>query len=153
MSGRLSRLTNSQRVARSAASVSPVLAAGRDPLDPDVGAQRIQDQQQAFADHLAGCGLPGGGGGEGVAEGGDEVGFLEEVQQIDDAPPGRDLGVQRPQVLRRLQLAQVRDMPPRLTPVGLDPRAAGAVLRTRPSTRSCRMAMSCPASSGWRRIP
>ena len=59
-------------------------AAVGDPFDPDVRPERVQNQQQPLADHLPRRRFPGRDRGERVGEHGDEVGLLEEVQQVDD---------------------------------------------------------------------
>ena len=62
-----------------------VSAAGK-PLQPGVGAQTIQAQQQP-APHLVAVGrLAGGRGGEGVGEANSEVRLLEHVQQARSRP-------------------------------------------------------------------
>ena len=95
--------------------------------DAHVGAEREQHQQQAAVQGGAVEHLAAGDGGERVGEAGDERGVLQDVEQVDGAPPALDLGLERAQVLRLGELVQLRDAHPRAALPGDDPDpAAGA---------------------------
>ncbi|WP_443043580.1 hypothetical protein [Streptomyces sp. GS7] len=76
--------------------------------------QREQHQQQPAPQHLPGQGFPGRDRGELASEAGDELGLLEDVDQVERPPTPLDLGLQGDQVLRLLLLAQRGDLDPRL---------------------------------------
>ena len=95
--------------------------------DAHVGAEREQHQQQPPVQGGAVEHLAAGDGGERVGEVGDERGVLEDVEQVDGAPPALDLGLERAEVLRLGELVELGDAHPRAALPGDDPDPAAGV--------------------------
>ena len=95
--------------------------------DAHVGAEREQHQQQPPVQGGAVEHLAAGDGGERVGEVGDERGVLQDVEQVDGAPPALDLGLERAQVPGLGELVELGDAHPGAALPGDDPHpAAGA---------------------------
>ncbi|WP_328906904.1 hypothetical protein OG230_30225 [Streptomyces sp. NBC_00234] len=105
-----------------------VLAGRHDRADTHVRAESEEREQQAALKDVAVDAFVRGDGGEFVGEGGEEVGVLQHVQEVEDAPASYDFLLERLEAGGLIERLQLRHGDPRLTlAVGdLDPaRAAG----------------------------
>ncbi|SIO87419.1 hypothetical protein BQ8420_16415 [Nocardiopsis sp. JB363] len=111
--------------------VLTMVAGGDHLLDAHVRPKREQAQQQPSVQGRLGDGLAGGHRDELGAEPGEQRGVLEDVEQVDGAPPALHLALECSQVLRLGQRLQLRHADPGLALAGHDPHPARGALRHR----------------------